>query len=223
MGRSARFAILAILAVLGTLSITRLPRFAIYANERDAARLVRSLAIQLEQETGTVLGALRAERGSAADRPGERWLDLDPTLRPSAPAGPPERAGATLAVPEFEPPSWTRLPDLEWLPDRGLLRRHGYLFRARRGAAGVWVEAWPWDRGQTGLAAFRQGPRAPLEVHPNDASVGSDGPVSTGLMGTRHTGHAPKGTAPKGTGPWSGVLEQPAALGSDPRWRALGD
>ncbi|MHC4378538.1 MAG: hypothetical protein ACYS26_18205, partial [Planctomycetota bacterium] len=173
MGRSARFAVLAILAVLGTLSITRLPRFAIYANERDAARLVRSLAIQLESETGSVLGALRAERGSAADAPGERWLDLNPELRPAPPAGPPERAGAGLVTTDPELPAWTRLPDLEWLPDRGLLRRHGYLFRARRGHRGVWVEAWPWDHGQTGLAAFRQGPQAPLEVHPNGAGSSS--------------------------------------------------
>lgn len=203
MGRSARFAILAILAVLGTLSITRLPRFAIYANERDAARLVRSLAIQLEQESGTRLGVLRAERGSAADRPGERWLDLDPALRPAEPAGPPERAGATLAAVDFEPSSWTRLPDLEWLPDCGLLRRHGYLFRARRGPLGVWIEAWPWDHGQTGLAAFRQGPQAPLEVHPNRAA--NDAQESAGA------------------GPWSGLLEQPSGFAADPRWRTLGE
>jgi hypothetical protein len=96
-------------------------------------------------------------------------LDLDPELLPRPTAGPPERTGAALGAAAPEPAPWTRLSDLEWLPESGLLRRHGYLFRARRGAEGVTVEAWPWDHGQTGLAAFRQGPRAPLEVHPNSA------------------------------------------------------
>ena len=168
MGTSARFAVLAILAVLGTLSVTRLPRFAIYANERDAARLVRSLAIQLEAEAETALGILRVTQGSMASAPNDRWLDLDPDLQPEPFAGPPRRAGAGRVHPAQEP-SWTRLPDLEWLPDCGLLRRHGYLFRARRGPQGLWIEAWPWDHGQTGLAAFRQGPQRPLEVHPNSA------------------------------------------------------
>lgn len=167
MGTSARFAVLAILAVLGTLSVTRLPRFAIYANERDAARLVRSLAIQLESEAETSLGTLRVTQGSMASAPKDCWLDLDPDLQPAPSAGPPRRAEAGRVSPDQKQSSWTHLPDLEWLPDWGLLRRHGYLFRARRGPQGLWVEAWPWNHGQTGLAAFRQGTQRPLEVHPN--------------------------------------------------------
>lgn len=191
MGRSGSFAVLAILAVLGTLSVTRLPRFAVYANERDAARLVRSLAVQLEAEGPSSLGGLRAVHGSPVRaEAGGRWLELDPGLQAPRPVGPPapessQEQAATAA--------WTLLPDLEWLEGNQLLRRHGYLFRARRGSEGVCVEAWPWRHGKTGVAAFRQRGRTALEFNSNKSGL------------------------------WSGLQAQPPVSSKAAPWSALAD
>jgi len=70
--------------------------------------------------------------------------------------------GLLEATPSME----QRLEDVELLQEGRLLRRHGYLFELRRTDAGVCAEAWPWEHGRTGLAAYRWTPEG-LAATPN--------------------------------------------------------
>jgi hypothetical protein len=60
--------------------------------------------------------------------------------------------------------------DVEAVADPSQVRCHGYLFQITPGEPAR-VEAWPWECGRTGRAAFRQEVGGRLERHANDGGL----------------------------------------------------